>query len=204
MIDGRREFSSARSRAPMACVERCGSSPSRTDSGRVASYWSRDGTSADRSVSTSSSSGPNKGGVIAASTESPIAPPPRRSAGCGLCGSGRRCRREFPMSTIGSTDRAHGVLEMEPATAGSRAWTTNGAGDILEIERADGETELLPFTDRVVPNGRKWRPAASSSSDPSYVESPANEPLRMAEQLWTVRVLTLFPKMFPGPLRGRR
>jgi 16S rRNA processing protein RimM len=26
-----------------------------------------------------------------------------------------------------------------------------GAGDILEIERTDGTTELLPFTDRVVP-----------------------------------------------------
>lgn len=26
-----------------------------------------------------------------------------------------------------------------------------GAGDILEIERSDGATELLPFTDRIVP-----------------------------------------------------
>jgi len=48
-----------------------------------------------------------------------------------------------------------------------------GAGDILEIERADGATELLPFTDRVVPKvdiaGRRV-----VVDPPVYVESRAN------------------------------
>ena len=49
-----------------------------------------------------------------------------------------------------------------------------GAGDILEIERADGATVLLPFTDRVVP---KVDIAARRVvvDPPVYVESPANE-----------------------------
>ena len=48
-----------------------------------------------------------------------------------------------------------------------------GAGDILEIERADGATELLPFTDRVVPKvdiaGRRI-----VVDPPIYVEARAN------------------------------
>jgi 16S rRNA processing protein RimM len=47
-----------------------------------------------------------------------------------------------------------------------------GAGDILEIERADGTTELLPFSDRIVPQvdiaGRRV-----VVDPPAYVESPA-------------------------------
>jgi 16S rRNA processing protein RimM len=48
-----------------------------------------------------------------------------------------------------------------------------GAGDILEIERADGTTELLPFSDRIVP---KVDIAARRVvvDPPVYIESPAN------------------------------
>jgi 16S rRNA processing protein RimM len=48
-----------------------------------------------------------------------------------------------------------------------------GAGDILEIERPDGTTELLPFSDRVVP--KVDMTARRVVVDPPvYVESPAN------------------------------
>jgi 16S rRNA processing protein RimM len=48
-----------------------------------------------------------------------------------------------------------------------------GAGDILEIERSDGATELLPFTDRIVP---KVDLAARRVviDPPAYVEARVN------------------------------
>jgi 16S rRNA processing protein RimM len=49
-----------------------------------------------------------------------------------------------------------------------------GAGDILEIERADGATELLPFTDRIVPTV-DMAARRIVVDPPVYVESPANE-----------------------------
>src|SRR4029453_1514984 len=48
-----------------------------------------------------------------------------------------------------------------------------GAGDILEIERADGATELLPFTDRVVPQV-DIAARRVVVDPPVYVEPPAN------------------------------
>lgn len=49
-----------------------------------------------------------------------------------------------------------------------------GAGDILEIERADGTTELLPFTDRIVPTV-DIAARRVVVDPPVYIESPANE-----------------------------
>ncbi len=49
-----------------------------------------------------------------------------------------------------------------------------GAGDILEIERADGGTELLPFTDRVVPTV-DMAARRVVVDPPVYVESPTNK-----------------------------
>jgi 16S rRNA processing protein RimM len=48
-----------------------------------------------------------------------------------------------------------------------------GAGDILEIERADGGTELLPFTDRVVPTV-DMAARRVVVDPPIYVKSPVN------------------------------
>ena len=48
-----------------------------------------------------------------------------------------------------------------------------GAGDILEIERPDGQTELLPFTDRVVPTV-DIAARRVVVEPPVYVESRAN------------------------------
>jgi 16S rRNA processing protein RimM len=49
-----------------------------------------------------------------------------------------------------------------------------GAGDILEIVRADGTTELLPFTDRIVPQV-DIAARRVVVDPPVYVESRANE-----------------------------
>ena len=49
-----------------------------------------------------------------------------------------------------------------------------GAGDILEIVRADGTTELLPFTDRNVPQV-DIAARRVVVDPPVYIESPANE-----------------------------
>ena len=76
-----------------------------------------------------------------------------------------------------------------------------GAGDTLEIARAEGQPVMVPFTRAAVPvvdvaAGRcRDRPAAEGLLDPR-----AEAPGRSRGMTWRATVLTIFPEMLPGPL----
>src|SRR5882672_8927422 len=88
---------------------------------------------------------------------------------------------------------------MAPSMAGSRAWTTMAPATSWRSSAPTARPSCCRSrTASFRPS--TWRPAASSSIHPSTSSRPRTRSAIMAEPRWTVRVLTLFPAMFPGPL----
>src|ERR1700741_4794451 len=88
---------------------------------------------------------------------------------------------------------------MARSMVGSRGWTTMAPATFWGSNAAPTPPNCSPSRTASFRKSTSQL-AASSSIRPSTSSRPRTESMTMAEPLWTVRVLTLFPQMFPGPL----